>query len=378
MTPVYLDCNATTPVEPEVAEAMNNWLVAEYGNASSRTHEFGLNAKRAVGLARKSVAGTLFVEAEEVFFTSGATESNNLAILGLAPWCEQVGKKHLIISAIEHSAVLEPVAWLREHAGFEVTVLPVAGDGVVCPDDLRRSLRSDTALVSIMHVNNETGVIQPLRELASVLDDHPAYLHVDAAQGFGKEFTEIKARRIDMISCTAHKIYGPKGVGALVTKRASSGPIQLRPLMFGGGQEKGLRPGTLPVHLIVGFGIAADLAISRHVERAQINRSFRQRLFEGLSELPLKVHGAERIVLPHVANLGIDGISSEAAMVALREYIAISNGSACTSAKYEPSHVLRAMGLGLDELDAAMRFSWCHLTPTVDWEQICFILKRFI
>ena len=357
---------------------MRPWLVNDFGNSSSRTHEFGLKAKRAVALARKQIASAFGVDQEEVVFTSGATESNNLAILGLASWGEQTGRKHLITSAMEHSAVLEPIAWLRDNAGFSVTELPASSDGIIDPDDLRRSLRPDTALVSLMQVNNETGVIQPLRELAIVLTDHPAYFHVDAAQGFGKEFTEISARRIDLISCTGHKIYGPQGIGALVVKRTHERPIPLKPLTFGGGHERGLRPGTLPTHLIVGFGSAASLAVADHKARESKNRSFRKQLFEGLDGLPLTTHGAPNLVIPHVTNLSIDGVSSEAAMVALRQYIAISNGSACSSAKYEPSHVLRAMGLSNEQLDGAMRFSWCHLTPEVDWRAVRALLAEFL
>jgi cysteine desulfurase len=378
MPAIYLDCNASTPIDPTVADAMSNWLTLDYGNASSRTHEFGLKAKRAVALARKRVASVLAVDQEEVLFTSGATESNNLAILGLAAWCEQTGNKHLITSAIEHSAVLEPLAWLRDNAGFSVTELPVSRDGVVNPDDLRKSLRSDTALVSIMHVNNETGVIQPLRELAAVLAEHPAFFHVDAAQGFGKEFVEIADRRIDLISCTGHKIYGPQGIGALAVRRSKNRSIPLKPIMFGGGHERGLRPGTLPTHLIVGFGTAAALAISDRAERSLRNVRFRKELFDGLAGLPITTHGPNQLVVPHVANLSIEGISSEAAMVALRQHIAISNGSACTSSRYEPSHVLSAMGLTNEQLDGAMRFSWCHLTPDVDWSTVRSILADFL
>lgn len=378
MPPIYLDCNASTPVDPAVADVMCRWLTAECGNASSRTHEFGVNAKRAVARARKEVASVVGRDPEEVLFTSGATESNNLAILGLASWCERTEKKHLITSSIEHSAILEPITWLRDHAGFRVTMLPTSRDGIVSADDLKSSLRTDTALVSIMHVNNETGVVQPLRELASAVVDHPAFFHVDAAQGFGKEFQELMHPRIDMISCTAHKIYGPQGVGALIVSRGDRRSIPLEPIMFGGGQERGLRPGTLPTHLIVGFATAASLSVSDHTIRGRKNRAFRKRLFEGLAGLPITTYGHEDSVLPHVTNFSVDGISSEAAMVALKEHIAISNGSACTSAKYEPSHVLRAMGLTAEELDGAMRISWCHLSPTVEWANVRSILEQFL
>jgi cysteine desulfurase len=378
MPAIYLDCNASTPIDPAVGDVMRDWLTNEYGNASSRTHEFGLKAKRAIGLARKQVASVLAADHEQVFFTSGATESNNLSILGLADWCERTGNKHIITSAIEHSAVLEPIAWLRDNAGFSVTELTVSRDGVVASDDLKRSLRPDTALVSIMHVNNETGVIQPLRALATVLAEHPAFFHVDAAQGFGKEFVEIADPRIDLISCTGHKIYGPQGIGALIVRRSALRSVPLKPIMFGGGHERGLRPGTLPTHLIVGFGTAAALALVDGAERTLRNLRFRKKMFDGLAGLPITTYGLDQLVVPHVANLSIDGISSEAAMVALRQHIAISNGSACTSSRYEPSHVLSAMGLTGEQLDGAMRFSWCHLTPDVDWSSVHSILADFL
>ena len=357
---------------------MGQWLAGECGNASSRTHEYGLKAKRAVGEARKYVAEMTKTTPEEVIFTSGATESNNLAILGLAAAATAKGKKHIITTAIEHSAVLAPIEWLRRTAGFEVSVLPCREDGLVEPDELRKGLRSTTSLVSIMQVNNETGVVQDIQSFAAVLQDHPAFFHVDGAQGFGKEPAGSQNSRVDLLSVTAHKVFGPQGIGALIIRRSSEREVPLQPLVHGGGQERGFRPGTLPVHLIVGFGIAAKLALRDYQAREKANRRFRNELLGGLSGLPMTLNGAQSKVLPHVLNFSVAGVSSEAAMVALRNLVAVSNGSACSSARYEPSHVLRAMGLSSEKLEEALRFSWCHLTPMVDWAAVKAVFEGFI
>jgi cysteine desulfurase len=367
---VYLDCNATTPMERRVRDIVLRFMEEEFGNSGSRTHEFGARAKQAVQAARNEIAVCVGAEPDEVVFTSGATESNNLAILGLREFGERGGKRHVVTSAIEHKAVLEPVYHLKAQ-GFEVTTLPVTGGGFVDPDSLRRALRSDTVLVSIMHVNNETGVEQPLAEISSVLIDHPAYFHVDAAQSFGKDLEGIlRGRRIDMISASSHKVFGPKGVGALIVRRREFERAPLRPLMFGGGQERGLRPGTLPVHLIAGFGEAARLARKGGRERERRCREFRQSLLDGLAELGLIVNGDEDKIVPHVLNASIPGLDSETFVLVCKRLIAVSNGSACTSHSYTPSHVLTAMGLDRDRIDCAIRFSWCHLTEPVDWSAV--------
>ena len=357
---------------------MGKWLIEECGNASSRTHEYGIRAKRAVSQARRYVAEVVGANSEEVLFTSGATESNNLAILGLAEWAEANQKKHIVTTSIEHDAVLAPVRWLRDKAGFDVTFLQTSRDGVISPEELQQALRPETSLVSIMHVNNETGVLQPISEFAAVLENHEAFFHVDAAQGFGKEFSQLKSPRIDLMSMTAHKLYGPQGIGALIVRRGAEREVPLKPLMYGGGQERGLRPGTHPVHLAVGLGLAVKMAIADHHKRTERNLSFRNALLTGLSELPLKLNGNQSRVLPHVINFSVSGVDSEAAMVALRNLAAVSNGSACTSARYEPSHVLSAMGLSKDEIEGSMRFSWSHLTPAPDWSAIQDTLKQFL
>ena len=247
--------------------------------------------------ARDQVANALGVQRDEVIFTSGATESNNLAILGLAPFAEREQRRHVITSTLEHKAVLNPSMpsdqGLRDHGASRTT------GGYTDPDRLKAALRKDTVLVSIMHVNNETGVEQPLHAICDVLNDHPAYLHVDAAQGFGKHNAPLRDPRIDLVSISAHKIYGPKGVGALVLRRRGNERPPLTPLTFGGGQERGLRPGTLPMPLIVGLGMAAELATKHHVARSEAIRAFREEALQGLAPLGPEYNGDQTLVLPH-------------------------------------------------------------------------------
>ena len=366
---IYLDCNATTPLEPEVIEMMRKYLVEEFGNEGSRTHEYGAAAKQAVQKARDQVAAVAGVGREEVIFTSGATESNNLAILGLAAFGEETGRKHILSTQIEHKAVIEPLEELAQR-GFEVEFLRPNVGGWVTEKQIASALRPDTLLVSVMHANNETGVIQPIGEIAALLEKHPAFFHVDAAQTFGKLIKPLQNKRVDLISVSAHKIYGPKGVGALITRRRGFDRVPLKPLIFGGGQERGLRPGTLPVHLIAGFGLAAEVALKDHKTREAVNLRIRASLLEAFAAMGASIHGEQERGLPHVINLSIPGVNSEAAMVALKDLVAISNGSACTSANYTLSHVLKAMGLPDDEILSALRISWCHMTPEVDWNAV--------
>jgi cysteine desulfurase len=345
------------------------FLSEEIGNPASRSHEFGTRAKQAVEQAREQVAEVVNASREEVIFTSGATESNNLAILGLAAEGERTGRKHLVSTQIEHKAVLEPLDWLTKR-GFELTRLPPNPGGWVEPEQIKAALRPHTLLVSVMHVNNETGVVQPIGEIAEILTNHTAFFHVDAAQGFGKQILPLRSTRLDLISISGHKIYGPKGVGALVARRRGFDRIPLTPLMVGGGQERGLRPGTLPVPLIVGLGKAAEIALKEAHNRAGRCIKFRKKALGMLELLKPIFNGDQTRTLPHVLNISIPSLDSEAVMVALKELVAVSNGSACTSASYEPSHVLKAMGLGEDTIRGAIRISWCHMTEDPDWKGI--------
>jgi cysteine desulfurase len=367
--PVYLDCNATTPVDPEVREEVLRYLDEEFGNAGSRTHLYGQAAKERVNQARAEVAQVVACQPDEVIFTSGATESNNLALLGLARHGAQTGRRHLVSTMIEHKAVLEPLEALGAD-GFEITLIQPDEGGRVSPDQVAATLRPDTLAVSVMAVNNETGVIQPVPEIADILSGHDAYLHVDGAQSFGKTIDLLRHPRIDLLSISGHKIYGPKGVGALVTRRRGYKRPPLHPLTFGGGQERGLRPGTLAVPLIAGLGAAARLGLLDHEKRSQQCAAFKAALLDAFAPLRPQLNGDPKHTVPHTVNLSIPGLDAEAAMLATKDLIAISNGSACTSQRYEPSHVLTAMGLPEDRVRGALRISWCHLTPTPNWPAV--------
>jgi cysteine desulfurase len=372
--PVYLDCNATTPMEPRVQELVMTFMADEFGNSGSRTHEYGNRAKVAVQRARDQVAGLLKCQREEVIFTSGATESNNLALLGLRAHGEKTGRKHIIATAVEHKAILEPLEFLTA-SGFDVTLVAPDQDGAISAKNIQEALRSDTLLVSVMHVNNETGVIQPLSEIATALEGHSAFFHVDAAQGFGKRIEDLQNQRIELISVSGHKIYGPKGVGALVIRRRGFERVPLAALCFGGGQERGLRPGTLAVPLIVGLGEASAIAQREMPDREKRVRKIREEALRSFLRIGGVPNGDQERVLPSTLNISFPGLDSEAVMLALKHDVAISNGSACTSQNYTPSHVLGAMNLPPARIASALRFSWCHLTPDVDWESIAVKIR---
>ncbi|MFD8924920.1 cysteine desulfurase DndA [Streptomyces mirabilis] len=353
----YLDVAATTRVDPRVAEVVLHWMTEDFGNAGSRTHEYGARAKKAVQQARSYLANTVGAKTEEVIFTSGATESNNIALLGLAPHGERTGKKHIITSAIEHKAVLEPLLHLAENRGFTVDVLEPGASGRITVEQVMEHVRPDTLAVSLMHVNNETGVIQPVAELAERLRSTPTYLHVDAAQGYGKIAGDLSAP-IDLISISGHKIGAPKGVGALITRRRGWDKAPLEPIMFGGGQERKLRPGTLPVPLIMGLYEAARIF---HESRDNWERdalAMREQILEALGKTRFRVNGDQAHTVPHILNVSFDQLNAEALIVRLKDQVAIATGSACTSASYTPSHVLQAMGLPDDVAANGLRFSW--------------------
>jgi cysteine desulfurase len=364
--PVYLDCNATTPLDSAVREVLFRYLDEEYGNAGSRTHDYGTRAKMAVQKARDQVAAVVGAKREEVIFTSGATESNNLALLGLREHGEKTGRRHIVSTTLEHKAVLEPLDQLAAH-GFTVTLVSADKSGSVSADSIREALRPDTLLVSVMHVNNETGVLQPIEEIAAILNGHEAFFHVDAAQSFGKVLPALRNPRIELISVSGHKIYGPKGVGALIVRRRGYDRIPLAPLVFGGGQERGLRPGTQPVGLIAALGEASDLSIKEHAKREKRCRAIKEQALAALTSVGGEPVGDQSRTLPSTLNIRFPGLDSEALMVATKDLIAISNGSACTSSSYTPSHVLKAMGYDDVRANQCVRLSWCHLTPEVDW-----------
>jgi cysteine desulfurase len=372
--PVYLDYNSTTPLDPRVFEAMRPYFLEEIGNAGSRTHVYGQRAKEAVDTARKQVADLLGVQAEEIIFTSGATESNNAVLLGLVSHAMKVGRKHVLATAIEHKSVLEPLDKLREY-GLEVELVPVTAGGYVEPEAVQQRLRPDTLVVSVMHANNETGVLQPVEDIATLLADTSVLFHVDAAQTFGKEVEALRRLRCEFLSISGHKIYGPKGIGALYARRRGAQRRPLLPILHGGGQEMGLRPGTLPVPLVVGLGAAATLASREYLERREAANVVKERFLGELASVEYRINGDPARVQTHVLNLTFPGVDSEALMLAVRSEVAISNGAACTSASYSPSHVLKAMGLPDELIASAVRVSWGPGVTKIPAEAIVTTVK---
>jgi cysteine desulfurase len=364
----YFDNAATTQVDARVADIVMRYMVEEFGNSGSRTHTYGSSARSAVEVARAHVAAVVDAEEDEVIFTSGATEADNLALLGLAEEGVNSGRRHIITSAVEHKAVLEPLEYL-ETQGFEVTVLPVTPSGAVDMDAFRAALRDDTLLVSIMHVNNETGVMQPITEIAELLADRDTWFHVDGAQSFGKTIEELRNRRIDLISISGHKIYAPKGVGALIVrKRADRTRAPLKPLMYGGGQERGLRPGTVPVALVAGLGEASRIALLEHEARWAAGKETEALVVDLVQKAGGVINGDRENAIPFIVNASFPGLDSEAFIVATKTLVAISNGAACSSHSYERSHVLLAMHLDDRVVGSAIRFSFSHDADELDAE----------
>ena len=359
---IYLDNHATTPLDPRVLEAMMPYLTGEFGNASSRSHRYGWVAEKAVEAARKSIAELSGASPREIVFTSGATESINLALKGTAE--ARRNGNHIITTATEHKAVLDTCRRL-ENRGIEVTVLPVGRDGLVAPTAVAAALRPDTILVSILYANNEIGVINPIQEIGAICRERGVWLHCDAAQAFGKIPVNVNADNIDLMSLSAHKLYGPKGVGALYVRRRPR--VSLSPQIDGGGHEHGVRSGTLNVPGIVGFGAACSLCREEMVPESVRVGGLRDRLKAALeSQLDgVYVNGSMEHRLPHNLNLSFAGVDSESLLIALSD-IALSTGSACTSATVEPSHVLRALGVGEERLHSAVRFGLGRFTTEAE------------
>lgn len=356
---LYLDYNASTPMDSRVLESMIDVYQNKYGNADSRTHEFGDNARQAVENSRQSVADLLGIKKDEIFFTSGATESDNISILGLKEYAEETGKKHIITTAIEHKAVLEPVHEL-EKCGFDVTYIKPDSSGRINSDELLSCVRSDTLLVSVMHANNETGIIQPVDIIGEELSKTETFFHIDAAQSFGKLVKELKEIKYNFLSASAHKMYGPQGIGVLVLKKKRYKMPPVKSIMYGGSQERGIRPGTVPTALIVGLAKACDIANVEHEQNKKIYLKNKEQLLSALesSGVNYSINGDLNYSMPNTLNVSFNGVNSEALMLATRQYCSVSNGSACNSSSYKPSHVLSAMGLELDRIESAIRISW--------------------
>ena len=375
MTPIYLDYAATTPVDPHVLEAMLPFLQDQFGNAASNTHGYGFAAKQAVDQAREQVAMLLDAAPRCITFTSGATESINLALQGVAMANRHKGN-HIITCQTEHKATLDVCAFL-EKQGFCVTTLPVDAKGQIDHAELRAALCDETILVSIMMVNNETGVIHDIARIAEVVHEQGALLHVDAVQAIGKLPVSVNTLSVDLLSVTAHKMYGPKGVGALFVRRGRP-KVTVQPLIYGGGHEHGLRSGTLATHQLVGLGKAFELAGQQLEHDAKHLAQCKQTLWQGIHDLPgVKVNGDIHQDAPHVLNVCFEGIDGEALIMALRE-LAVSAGSACTSATIEPSHVLRAMGLSDQQAHSSLRFSFGRMTALAEIESAIALIREHV
>ena len=356
---IYLDWNASAPIAPEVVETMMEVYQNQIGNADSRTHAYGEAVRAVVEHARKQAAALLGVTSAEVFFTSGATESSNIAIQGLAAYAEQSGKRHIITSAIEHKAVLETVKAMGRR-GFAVDIVAPEPSGRVAKEKIMEKLRTDTLLVSLMHVNNETGVIQPVEELGAELEKREILFHVDATQSCGKLVDELRRLKYRMLSFSAHKMRGPQGVGVLVLKKRDYKLPPVKAILYGGEQERGIRPGTIPAALAAGCGKACELAAMRYKEDSRKLQQIKAMLLQMIDEagLAYSVNGDAEFSLPSTLNLSLHGISAEALMIAARGGCAISNGSACTSKSYAPSYVLAAMGVPAEQIESSIRLSW--------------------
>jgi cysteine desulfurase len=375
VTRVYLDHNATTPVSPEVADRMDQALRELWGNASS-VHHFGQQAKAAVDEARSDVAALLGADSSEIIFTAGGTESDNFAIRGVAEALESAGRKHLIATSIEHEAVLRTMAALARR-GWRVTLLPVDATGIVSPDALSAAITDDTALFSVMHANNEIGTIQPVAELARIAQARGVLVHTDAVQSAGKIPLDVKTLGVDMLSISAHKFYGPKGVGAMWLRKG----VRLTPFLTGGRQERNRRAGTENVAGIVGMGTAARLARLKMGEEAPRVSALRNRLESGLlaGVAGAERNGAAEPRVPNTTNISFDRVESESLLIGLDlEGIAVSSGSACSSGTLEPSHVLKAMGLAHLRTLSSIRFSLGNGNTEADVDRVLKVLPPLV
>jgi len=372
--PIYMDYGATTPVDPRVVDAMIPWLREHFGNPASRSHAWGWEAEEAVEKARKDVADLIGADPREIVWTSGATESNNLALKGAAQFYKSRGK-HLITVKTEHKAVLDTMREL-ERQGFEVTYLDVLPNGLVDMAALEAALRPDTILVSIMAVNNEIGVIQPIAQIGELLRSKGILFHVDAAQATGKIDIDLSTLKVDLMSFSAHKTYGPKGIGALYVRRKPR--VRLEAQMHGGGHERGMRSGTLATFLMVGMGEAFRLArLEMHEENKRI-AALRDRLLKGLTDMPeIYVNGDLEHRVPHNLNVSFAYVEGESLIMAVRD-IAVSSGSACTSASLEPSYVLRALGLNDELAHSSIRFSIGRFTTEEEIDYTVDLLHKQI
>ncbi len=371
--PIYMDNHSTTPCDPRVVEAMLPYFTEKFGNSASRNHSFGWEAEEGVDAARKQIAKLINADSKEIVFTSGATESNNLALKGVAEMYREKGD-NIITSSTEHRAVIDPAKSL-EKKGVKVTYLSVDKTGTVNPDDVRNAITDKTILISIMLANNEIGTINPIKEIGKIAKEKGVLFHCDATQGVGKIPVNVQELGVDLMSFSAHKIYGPKGIGALYVRRRAP-RVRLAPMLDGGGHERGMRSGTLPVPLIVGFGKAAELCEQEMATESVRMMALRDRLKAGImgamEEVYLNGHPTER--LPGNLNISFAYVEGEALLMGVKE-IALSSGSACTSATLEPSYVLRALGVGSDLAHSSIRFGIGRFTTE---EEVDYTIDRML
>ncbi len=372
--PIFMDNHSTTPMDPRVLEAMLPYFVEKFGNSASRNHAFGWEAEEAVETARKQIAHLIHADSKEIVFTSGATESDNLAIKGVVEMYHEKGD-HIITSSTEHRAVLDTCKALESKRGVKVTYLPVDKAGMVSPEDVRNAITEKTILITVMMANNEIGTINPIKAIGKVAKEKGILFHCDATQGVGKIPVDVQDMGIDLMSFSAHKLYGPKGIGALYVRKKAP-RVRIAAQMDGGGHERGMRSGTLPVPLIVGFGKAVELCEQDMSTESQRLSAMRDRLQTGitskLEEVYLNGHPTER--LPNNLNLSFAYVEGESLLMGLKE-IALSSGSACTSATLEPSYVLRALGVGSDLAHSSIRFGLGRFNTD---EEVDYVARRII
>ena len=374
---LYLDYNASAPLRKEVLDVMVDAYTQVIGNADSRTHSFGTTAQKFVQEKRQQIASVLNVDPTDLIFTSGSTESNNMAILGMAKWAKENGKTHIITTSMEHKAILEPLRRL-EQQGFTVDYVNPGSDGRVAVEDIVSRIEDRTALVSVMYVNSETGIIQPVQELGEILESKGVYFHIDATQALGKLNNEIRHTKYDMMSMTAHKIGGPQGIGAFILKRGKDfkrPPIE--PLMYGGPQERGYRPGTTPVALIAGFAEAVRLSEKEHDTMMAKCAAIKENLLQAIQGMDYQINGDPKYCLPTTINISFTGLDAEAAFLCLGDDFAFSNGSACNSAGHKLSYVLEAMGLDQKRRSEAIRLSWDG-SVDVDFSKFVEIIRQIV
>ena len=371
---VYLDYNASSPVDERVLERMIDVYRSHYGNADSRTHIFGTEAKEIVTTSRKAIADILGVDSTDVFFTSGSTESNNMAIVGLLDYALESGRNHFITTSIEHKSVLEAMKYLQEK-GCSVDFVSPDSSGRIRPEQILDLVTEKTLLVSMMHVNSETGIIQPIEEVGEALSKTKTYFHIDATQGFGKLNQSLRKAKYNMLSITAHKIGGPQGVGAFVLRRDKTyrrPPV--KQLMYGGQQERGYRPGTTPVALVAGFALAAEICEQESAMHAEHCQNIKNSFLNAISGLNYTINGDQNYCLPSTINISFHGVDAEGIFLAIKEDYAFSNGSACNSGSHAPSYVLTAMGLDENRISEAIRVSWNYNTQ-VDFTSLIDYVK---